>query len=271
MICIIKSVIMKTKYYLNLLMVLVLLITACKKGGSGGTDTPAVVKPKYLTRIIIVATGPAAAGSVVTTNNIYYTYDSKKRLSTVKTGANTTTYAYLDDGNLFSINTVNTDINTRTYTEFAYAEGKVNSYKSQAYNGNTLRTETVYTYVYNGDKATELHYDIYYLLFTYDNNGNLTRIFNHGSTDFTQVYSYDDKKNKFINAPFKYPLVGDSERLSPNNRVNSTTEGLSLNLNNVNTYVYDDEGYPTAGTAKTTNYEASSTYKYTYIYSTLDE
>jgi uncharacterized lipoprotein YehR (DUF1307 family) len=251
-------------------MVFAIFLSSCKKSSTGNSTETPTTKPKYLTQIISVETGPAFLGSHVTTSNIYYTYDSKKRLSTVKNSDNSLiTYVYKDDGNLFSTTRTNANGTMQGYNEFTYEGGKLTSYTSKGYRNNAVTSETTYTYVYNGDRATELHFDVYYQLFTYDSNGNLTKIFNHGQPDYSIVYSYDNKKNKFINSPFKYPVPGDNERLSPNNRTTSTTEGLSQNILTTNTYVYDSDGYPIAGT-QNTDYVNSSSYKYTYIYSTLE-
>lgn len=196
------------------------LIACSKKKDESGA--PSVVTPKkYLTRITTVTTGPLAGGSVQTTSITDYSYDSKKRLILAKTGATaTTTYAYYDDGNLYTVTNVNGDAANRSVYEFTYAEGKLKSYRLKAYRDNAVNIDRLYDYVYNGDKVSEIHFDIYYVLFTYDSNGNITKIFNHGDPDYSYVYQYDDKKNKFINSVLKYPTVGDiaGDRSNPNNR-----------------------------------------------------
>ncbi|MDB5159004.1 MAG: hypothetical protein JWR50_3711 [Mucilaginibacter sp.] len=260
---------MKKLYYILPLMVFAFFLNSCKKSSKPtGTGTPAT-KPKYLVQVTQVSTGPAALGSPVSTSFTYYTYDSKKRLSTVKSGNNLTNYVYQDDGNLYSTDNVNNVDNYRIYYVFTYDGGKLTSYTLQRYSGTKITAETTYTYVYNGGRATELHFDIYYQLFTYDSNGNITKISYHGDTEFSTVYTYDNKKNAFINAPFKYPLFGDISRLSPNNQITNTTEGLSTNILTTTNYNYDSDGYPIAGTSSS-DYANSSSSKFTYIYGTLE-
>lgn len=262
---------MKNNYYAGLLVAIMLCAFACKKSDKANGKTPSTSKPKYLVKTTIVETGPVRLGSVVTTSFITYTYDSKKRLSTMKSGITLTTYVYKDDGNLFSITTSPGSDAYRSYKEFTYDNsGKLLSYKLQGYQNNVLTTDITYTYVYaGGDKPTELHYEIYYEKFTYDGNGNLATVFLYGDPSYTVIYTYDNKKSMFVNAPFKYPLPGDNQRVSPNNMISNTTQGLNENFTTTINYVYDADGYPTAGT-ESIDYAYSSSYKYTYEYSTLE-
>jgi len=262
---------MKTYRYLLLLMAIAVCLNSCKKSSTtGGGLKPPTTKLKYLVQATVVTTGPAILGSPVTTSFTYYTYDSKKRLNTVKNGNDLTTYAYQDDGNIYSITDVNTVDKYRTSEIFSYDGGKLKSYTSQEYSNDVLKNETTYTYVYNGDKVSELHFDIYYLLYTYDSNGNLTKIFNHsGDINYSLVYTYDNKKSAFINVPVKFPMHGDNSRFSPNNQITSTTEGLNVNVLSTTTYNYDSDGYPIAGTTSN-DYASSSSSKFTYTYSTLE-
>jgi hypothetical protein len=262
----------KTKHYLNLLIAFVLLISACsKKDNSGGNPPDPEAKKKYLTRVTVVTTAPEAGGGGVTTSTTDYTYDSKKRLSTAKNGTNTTTYTYYDDGNLYTLTNSNGNSANRNVYEFTYAGGKLTSYRLKVYSDNVVTTDRVYNYVYSGDKVSEIHFDVYYVLYTYDSNGNISKIFNHGDPEYSYVYGYDNKKNKFINAPLKFPTVGDiaGDRFNPNNQTTSTTEGLNQNPVLTTVYVYDADGYPiSASNSSTYQYTANSTF--TYTYSTLD-
>jgi hypothetical protein len=263
---------MKTKLYTALLVASLLFTFACKKSNSGGsTDTPPTTKPKkYLTRIITVSSIPGPNGTATTTtSSTYYTYDSKKRLSTVKNGDVVITYTYADDGNLYTINTMSSPTNS-SIAEFTYADGKLKQYTLKSFKGNQVQSETPYVYVYEGDKVTEIHWEIYYVKYTYDSNGNIVKVFNYGDPQFSLIYTYDNKKSMFANAPAKYPTVGDlgGRSFSNNNMVTSTTEGLNQNVLSTFTYNYDDEGYPT-GAVMTASIANAITSKYTYEYSTL--
>lgn len=267
------NIIMKNVRYTSLLVVFTLFIFACKKNNSTGTtDTPSNTKPKkYLTHIIAVSATPGVNGTTnYSTNNVYYTYDSKKRLSTMKTGEALTTYTYNDDGNLYLISRADPSNPNRVTYEFTYADGHLKQYTLKSFKGNVLDAETPYIYVYEGDRVTEIHWEIYYVKYTYDDKGNIVKIFNYYDPQFYNVYTYDDKKSTFINSLFKYPTVGSiAGSFSLNNTITLTTEGLSQNILITYKYNYDEDGYPTGGVG-TPSIVNAVTSKYTYEYSTLD-
>ncbi|MES2808224.1 MAG: hypothetical protein V4619_06345 [Bacteroidota bacterium] len=258
---------MKTKLFIASVAAFCLIFSACSKKADTA-PTPAT-KKKYLTKVIRVETSSPSSGSVVSNHIIDYTYDSNKRLSSSKSGTNISTYAYYDNGDLYTI--TNGSGANRIVYEFTYAEGKLKSYTLKSYQNNILVSSKLYEYVYDGDKVSEIHFEVYYVKYTYDSNGNVTRIFNYGSPQFTTVYEYDNKKNKIVDSRFKYPTVGDiaGDGYNPNNRTVRTTEGLNQNVKSTTIYTYDSDGYPTAGT-ESADYAASSTYKFTFVYSTLD-
>lgn len=262
---------MKLYRYILLLAVFAVCLNSCKKSSKPVTPTP-TAKKKYLVRVIALDTGYIGTNVPVTLSNIYYTYDSQKRLSTEKGfDKSLTTYAYKDNGDLYSASLTNPDGTMGGYTEYTYDGGKLQSYKYTSYYNNAINKETTYTYVYDGNRVSEIHFDIYYVKFTYDSNGNITREFNYlGSDNFTSVFTYDDKKNRFINSPLKYPTLTEIIRPCPNNQVTVTTEGLQNNILTTTKYTYDSDGYPTAGL---TSSDAANTgsQKFTYIYSTLDD
>ena len=266
---------MRNKLYTTLFVASLLFAFACKKNNSTGTtDTPTssdTKAKKYLTHIIAVSATPGVNGTATySTNNVYYTYDSKKRLSTMKTGETLTTYTYNDDGNLYLISRADPSSPNRVTYEFTYADGHLKQYTLKSFKGNVLDAETPYIYVYEGDRVTEIHWEIYYVKYTYDSNGNIIRIFNYGDPQFYTVYTYDDKKSMFINSLFKYPTVGSiAGSFSLNNTISLTTEGLSQNVLITYKYNYDEDGYPTGATTSF-NIANAVTSKYTYEYSTLD-
>jgi YD repeat-containing protein len=265
----------KSKHTVWLLAVLIVFVAACKKNdGSGNVSTPVTAKPqKYLTRIITVSITPGLNGtSTTTTTNTFYTYDSKKRLTTIKDDDNTITLTYYNDGSLNTINSSSTASKYRYTTQFTYAGEKVKQYVLSVYKSNELKTEVPYIYVYDGDRISEIHWEEHHQKFTYDSNGNITRIFNSGDPEYYQVYTYDTKINKLINSPLKYPTVGNfsGEWVSLNNRTSQKTEGFGLDALTTYTYNYDDEGYPT-GATHASGIVNSVVNKYAYEYSTLDE
>jgi YD repeat-containing protein len=264
---------MKSKYQFWLLAAFVVLITACKKNDGSDKSIPLVTAKhqKYLTRIISVTITPGPNGTT-TTGNTYYIYDNKKRLTTIKDDDNTTTLTYDDNSNLYTVNSSSLTSQYRYTTKFIYAAGKVKQYVLSIYKSNELKTEVPHNYIYEGDRIAENHWEEYYQKYTYDNNGNIIKIFNYGEPQYYQLYTYDTKINKLINSPIKYPTAGETggEWVSLNNRLSQTTEGFGQNVLTTYTYNYDGEGYPT-GAIMTSNAINAVTNKYTYEYSTLDE
>ncbi|MES2429099.1 MAG: hypothetical protein V4560_19110 [Bacteroidota bacterium] len=263
---------MKTKHYINFFIALTLALSACKKSNSvGTTDTPVTVTQKYLVHVSTISTVPGVGSSPPTTSTSTtdYTYDSKKRLSKIKSGSNASTYTYNDSGDLFSIYSTSGTAGSWSTTEFTYADGKLISYNVKTFINNALTYDNTFTYVYNGDKVTELHQGLYYYLYTYDSNGNIAKVYNHGSTDYYLIYTYDNKKSRFAASPFKYPSFEPAgDRYSPNNRITSTTEGLTQNFLDSIAYTYDADGYPITSSTSS-DYKYTVTTQSTYTYSTL--
>jgi len=100
---------MKIKHTFTLLAILTVLLASCKKSAN---NTPPVKKLKYLIQTT------AVRGS--TTSVVYCTYDDKKRLSTVKSGASTTTYTYVGN-NLVSVESVTPPTGYRKTTDLTYS------------------------------------------------------------------------------------------------------------------------------------------------------
>lgn len=261
---------MRNKFYAVLLVMCILFAFACKKSSTNGTqDTPTNKPKKYLTHTIIVSTTPGAGGtSTTSTSNVYYTYDGQKRLSSMKNGDNLTAYAYYDNGELYTITNTNSTSPNRSITEFTYADGRLKLYTLRVYKSNVLDSETPYNYVYDGNRVSEIHWEIYYAKFTYDGSGNIVKIFHYGDPQYYTVFTYDDKKNTLFNSLAKYPTVADVSRFSLNNTTSFTTEDLNQNILVNYRYNYDDEGYPTS--MAMTASASAVTSKYTYEYSTLD-
>jgi uncharacterized protein YxjI len=256
---------MRAKASITFMAVICLLLCACKKGGTDAGPIP-TAKLKYLTKLVAVNTGPGPnSTTITTTTTTNYTYDEQKRLKTLKSGNNVITYSY-NGNNLFSIESVTGQI--RNIYEISYEAGKVKRINRRDFNNITLTDEINYDYVYNGDKVSEIHFQVYYVLYTYDSKGNITKIFNHGSPDFEVSYTYDDKKSRWINAALRFPMVSEpaGDRLSPNNVISLTNSLAPPNSTSFTTYVYDDEGYPVSSASGTD----INGVKRTYTYTTLD-
>jgi hypothetical protein len=228
---------------LTLLIVLVVLLNACKKTGA---DKPATSKKlKYLTQII--------STDGTTTYFTNYTYDDKKRLSTIKSDGATITYTYNGD-DVISIEKSYPPDRKELY-ELTYADGKLQTMSVKGYEDNSYVGETSYGFVYNGDKLTEIHQDGHVDYYTYDNN-----VVKQQGEGFAITYSYDNKKSKFANLPPALKNIAFQIRqpdyFSSNNLI-STDRGVN-GISSV-TYVYDSDGYPTG----TVDGDSRSTYVYT--------
>ncbi|MCC8424354.1 hypothetical protein [Mucilaginibacter sp. UR6-11] len=247
---------MKAKILLSL-FVAVAMLAACKKNNPVITDQPK--KLKYLTQVI------AVQGAVTTTT--YYTYDDNKRLISEKTGDNTTNYIY--NGNeLFSVEYLSkSGTNTsRSTDELYYADGLVQTLTHKFYSGDgSVTLQSALGFAYNNGKLTETHNDGHLTYYYYEGN-NLSKI-QHEQYNLT--FSYDDRKNKFLNLPAALKNVAlqlnKIEYLSSNNITVETDSSLEPGTY---TYNYDSDGYPTGATL---NYK-TNTYlntKYTYVYKEL--
>jgi hypothetical protein len=250
---------MKARHKLMLLTVAAVLLAACKK--SGNTNAPAPTPQlKYLTQEIMVQ-----GTSTLTTN---YTYDDKKRLSTVKRGNSTTTYTYNGD-NLFSVEQITTNgANViRNVSETTYTDGKLQTLSLKTYSNGALRLESLLNFVYNGDKLTEAHTDNGYIYFYYyDNNNNVVKM-QYDSVTVTR--NYDNKKSRFANLPPALKSIGyqinQPDFFSANNIITDNNTAGDLTTY---TYNYDADGYPTGATVVHNKFTYLNA-KYTYTYTEL--
>lgn len=221
---------------------IIALLASCKKSDKN-SDTPQSKKLKYLTQVTIV--------QGTTTSFTNYTYDDKNRLSTMKSGDNTTTYTY-NGNNLVSIEVANSSDSFRDVTAFTYAnDGTISSAHETIYRNNALSSDIVYNYLVVNGWITERHHEnIYVDKYTHDDKGNVTTFFSAVS-NHTTTYTYDDKPNKCTNG-FPNP---NGYSFSPNNTISDGTVTY--------TYTYDTDGYPTGATLSGPP-GAAAKYSYTY-------
>lgn len=248
---------MKIKTSFLLLAALFVLLISCKKSNNTTNDTPAK-KLKYLSQVISV--------QGTTTTIIDYTYDNKKRLNTMKVNGSVTTYFYTEN-NLTSVESVTESTGYRQVTEFAYAGDILSSVAVRTYRNNVLSTQITYNYLLVGGKVTEIHHDIYVDSYTYDSNGNITKVY-YSQFDTALNFTFDSKPSRYTNGFPKYVINADIDFVSPNNvATKSTGDGVQSGVGTY-TYNYDAGGYPT-GAVYVNPTVTYSNAKYTYLYTEL--
>lgn len=242
---------MKAKSIFALLTVLTISLASCKKGddnNNNGGETP-VKKLKYLSQL-------KTTGTDNLTTTATFTYDDKKRISTIKYPTSTVTYAY--NGNqLFSVENDQPSTAFRDVVEFTYAtDGTIASARKRTYRNTAPPVDVTYNFYYTAGKITQIKHEIYMDTYTYDSRGNCTKVF-FDQYNFGNDYTYDDKPNSTTNGFPKYVLTSEVSNAATNNQTNRT--------GNTTTYTYDADGYP----ANATSVTPSGTVKYAYIYTEM--
>ncbi|HEY9535259.1 MAG TPA: hypothetical protein VIQ77_12030 [Mucilaginibacter sp.] len=266
------------------LLAFAICIHSCKKTK---TPDPTLTNPKkkYLSQSIQIFQG----ATFITT----YTYDSQKRLASVKrntsTSPVTTTYSY--DGSNRLIGTEQTltseGVVWRTVTTISYDESNVHQ-NVKIYGGNDLNKEINTDYVFEGDKIKETHSDNGVVnISTYDANGNAIK--SESNSGYTTVSTYTDKKNpaKRFTTPGIYSspspnLIASTVTTTSQSKMTTiytytfdakgyvSTVFADQDLDDHNdittTYAYDEDGYVTAESLEYTNGSVANTkYAYTYV------
>lgn len=256
------------KKQLTLLIVAAsLLLVTCKK--KSGPDEPEVKPVKLLSRIIEVSGFPKP-----TTKFTIYTYDDKKRISTIKTGSSsTTTYSYHGD-ELFSIETKFGD--KKNVAEVIYENGKPVSIAHKLYEGGDLKRQIKKGFIYTGDMITESHVNesgtVAQKIFNRYSGGNVVGY--DSQTDFfsKKDLTYGTKKSIYYNSRLKYNIsIEGFDRFSANELLSSLMKyDDGAELRQKNTYTYDDDGFPVTLLTEYTieNGMSAGTYRYTYEYKT---
>lgn len=256
------------KKQLTLLIVTAsLLLVTCKK--KSGSDEPEVKPVKLLSRIIEVSGFPTT-----TTKFTIYTYDDKKRISTIKTGGTTTaTYSYHGD-DLFSIETKFDD--KKNVAEVTYENGRPVSVAYKFYEGGDLKTQRKKGFIYTGDMITESHVNesgtVAQKIFNRYLGGNV--VGSDSQTDFfvKRDLTYGTKKSIYYNSRLKYNIsIEPFDRFSANDLLSSVTKfDNGAEGHQKNTFTYDDDGFPVTLLLEFTDESGMSqgTYRYTYEYKT---
>jgi major membrane immunogen (membrane-anchored lipoprotein) len=256
------------KKQLTLLIVAAsLLLVTCKK--KSGSDEPEVKPVKLLSRIIEVSGFPTP-----TTMFTIYTYDDKKRISTIKIGGTTTlTYSYHGD-DLFSIET---KVDDKKYVaEVTYENGRPVSVAYKFYEGGDLKTQRKKGFIYTGDMITESHVNesgtVMQKIFNRYSGGNVVGYDSQTGDLITQDLTYGTKKSIYYNSRLKYNIsIEGFDRFSANDLLSSVRKyDNGEELHQKNTYTYDDDGFPVTLLTEYTLKSGPSggTFRYTYEYKT---
>jgi len=254
------------KKQLTLLIVAAsLLLVTCKK--KSGSDEPEQTPVKLLSRIIEVSGFPTP-----TTKFRIYTYDEKKRISTISwAGKEFTTYTYHGD-ELFSIETKFG--NNKNVSEFSYADGKPKQIVRKFYTDGELKGGSILGNIYTGDKITEVHLNesgtVAQKRFYRYSGENIVGYDSQTDIFTTKESTFGTKKNMYFNSRLKYINAAENfDRYSANDLLTSVikypngAEGRQKN-----TYTYDDDGFPVTLLTEYTleSGESAGTYRYTFEY-----
>ncbi|NRF37118.1 hypothetical protein [Pedobacter foliorum] len=254
------------KKQLTLLIVTAsLLLVTCKK--KSGSDEPEVKPVKLLSRIIEVGGFPTP-----TTMFTIYTYDDKKRISTIKIGGTTTiTYSYHGD-ELFSIETKFED--NKNVVEVTYENGRPASVAYKNYTNGVLKNQRKKGFLYTGDKITEAHVNesgtVMAKIFYRYSGDNVVAEDSESDFVLKKDLTYGTKKSIYYNSRLKYNIsIEGFDRFSANELLSSLMKyDNGAELRQKNTFTYDDDGFPIT-LLKEYTFEtgmSAGTFRYTYEY-----
>lgn len=215
--------------------------TACKKD-----DDDKKASAKLLAKVTVTE------GEESTVSTL--SYDSSKRLTSIKSEEEELKFTYDNKGNLSKLS--NSDEGDKFEVEIAYTEaGAPASAKIKAYEGDVLESELNLTYKIESGKVTEITYkaentEIGKSKITYT-NGNVTKVENTITNDElgdiiglapVVTYTYGTKKSPFSGASLKYvidPFI--SLNFFAKNEVLTEKWGDETTTY---TYTYDADAYP---------------------------
>jgi hypothetical protein len=201
------------------------------------------------------------------------TYDEKRRLSTIKTGNELTTYFYTSN-KLTGIDVNDGYLNNSleiTYKENYPSKGVVKIYiagvhkRTLNYNYVSSLSETAQINMYeSGNNTKKLYYE-------YD-NANVISVIEIANGVFTNYnYEYGERKNIFFNASIRWPLAIEKvDRVSTNEILTIKTESNRVKHQRSFSYIYDADGMPISAVVTDTDppskLESKSAITYTYKY-----
>ncbi|WP_214226094.1 hypothetical protein [Pedobacter sp. B4-66] len=255
---------MKKQLTLLIVAASLLMVTCRKKSGS---DEPEVKPVKLLSRIIEVSGFPTP-----TTKFTTFTYDDKKRISTIKTGSSsTTTYTY-HGNDLFSIETRFGD--KKNVAEVTYENGRPASVAYKYYTNGDLKIQRKKGFIYTGDMITESHVNesgtVMQKIFNRYSGGNVVRNDSQTGDLITQDLTYGTKKSIYYNSRLKYNIsIEGFDRFSANDLLSSVRKyDNGEELHQKNTFTYDDDGFPVTLLTEYTLKSGPSggTFRFTYEY-----
>ncbi|MEJ2905228.1 hypothetical protein WAE58_22470 [Pedobacter panaciterrae] len=254
------------KKQLTLLIVAVsLLLVTCKK--KSGPDEPEQTPVKLLSRIIEVSGFPTP-----TTKFTIYTYDEKKRISTISwAGKEFATYTYHGD-ELFSIDTKFG--NKRNLSEFSYADGKPKQIVRKFYTDGELKGGVTLGNIYTGDKITEVHVNesgtVAQKRFYRYAGDNIVGYDSQTDVFIIKESTFGTKKSMYFNSRLKYINgIETFDRFSPNDLLASVIKYPNgAELRQKNTFTYDDDDFPVTLLTEATfeSGESAGTFRYTFEY-----
>lgn len=239
--------------YIPVIGLLCLAFTACSKKNEVTDDKP---KVKLLTKIAKVTTG--GTDSTFT----YISYDSKNRISEIRTGNNIKAYNYTGD-DLTSVTMKDANGNTTgTVITFTYNNGIIAG--AHTPNVNPVIDYT-YTYTLSNGRVTRRNGPPQYSHeFTYFGN-NLASLKLVGSG--TAYYEYGADKSPFYNARYRYCMmlpVESDDIFSENNVVTITYQQTPF-LGSRYSYLVGNDGFPKSVNIKATKGMDDSSFIYTSV------
>lgn len=208
---------------------------------------------------------------------ITYNYDSKNRLSSYVSkydnSTSTETFEYDNNGKLVKLTSIDSSDRDGdySYVEFSYNGNTVTATEHYKYNMQDMQDETIYVYTYTlnekGLVTKKSTQSGYHLLYTYDNNNNLTKseYYDGGNLIETETWEYDNKNSLMSNmgvpAWFFVAYNDDfSTFAGKNNAVKRTYKYKNNPIEEYEaSYTYDADGYPTSYTID--GEKASVTYR----------
>lgn len=202
------------------------------------------------------------------------TYDEKKRLSTIKSGKELTTYTYTDD-KLTGIDF--NDGYIHNVSEITYKSNYPFKAATNMYLADVLKRTIDYNYISSLSQTGQINIlEIgkntrrYY--FEYENANIISQIEISNRVFVNYDYEYGERKNVFFNASIRWPLGMEMfDRVSTNEILTIKTEASGAKHQKSFKYVYDTDGMPLSAIVTDTDppskieYKSTITYTYEYL------
>lgn len=203
-----------------------------------------------------------------------FTYDEKRRLSTIKTANELTTYIYTDDkltGIDFKDGSMH-HVSEITYKYNYPFQGVTKIYQADVlkrtldYNYLSSLSQTGQINILEVGRSTRRHY------FEYDNANIISQVEISNRIFINYDYEYGERKNVFFNASIRWPLGMEKfDRVSTNEILKIKTESGGLKHQKSFSYEYDTDGMPLSAVVTDSDppskaeYKSTLTYTYEYL------